>query len=320
MSFKFQYYGTKVNDITPKGFVTLQEFAELQMATNTKQLFEKIALAEATGNMQLKAKLKQENLRAYTPCVIIGDYKPGVKDYAPKDHWKENVQWKDYAHIQDFTGLAVLDFDHLKEQNISAADLKNELFSQYNCIILAWVSPSQNGVKAIVSIPKVKTVAEFQQYHAGLAEEFSVIPGWDNTTKNPTLSLFQSYDEDLCFRMDYATWTTVGKPPISIFTQNHPPIVIKPNNNVGKERRIILKSINTGFNNISKTSGGHPLLLRLSVSVGGYIAGGYISESEAIELMDYLITSHPYLCKGISGYKKTMRDGIYLGQQKPIVL
>jgi hypothetical protein len=41
MSFKFQYYGTKVNDITPKGFVTLQEFAELQMATNTKQLFEK---------------------------------------------------------------------------------------------------------------------------------------------------------------------------------------------------------------------------------------------------------------------------------------
>jgi len=151
-------------------------------------------------------------------------------------------------------------------------------------------------------------------------QEFEEVEGLDRSTKNPTLSLFQSYDPDIFYRTDYTTWTKKANPQIANFPKTQVPLIIKSQKEDIKGRRTVIKTINTGFNNISKTSGGHPSLLRLSISVGGYIAGGYLTESEAIELMDYLIQNHHYLCKGVSGYQKTMRDGIYLGQQNPIVL
>jgi hypothetical protein len=314
MSVNFQYYGTKASDIRAKGFVSLQQFIELQMSTNCKLLFEQIALAEQSGDMQLKAEIKQNYLRAYTPCVIVGDF----QDNGYTSKYPDVKGWKDYAHIEKFTGLAVLDFDHLKEFDIDAVDLKNILYKQYSCIIAIWVSPSRNGIKAVVSIPKINTVSEFQDYHAGLADEFKAIPGWDNTTKNPTLSLFQSYDPDLFYRKKYSTWKKKAKPPINPLPNNNKPIDIINRKDATVVRKKVLKIIGTGFNNITSVSGGHPLLLRLSISVGGYVSGGYLNETEALELMDYLIEQHPYLRKGVAGYQKTMRDGIKMGQLKPL--
>ena len=63
MNICFQYYGSIASDIKAKGVVTFEQFIELQMSANSKLLFEQIALAEHSGDIQLKAKLKQNNLR-----------------------------------------------------------------------------------------------------------------------------------------------------------------------------------------------------------------------------------------------------------------
>jgi hypothetical protein len=65
---------------------------------------------------------------------------------------------------------------------------------------------------------------------------------------------------------------------------------------------------------------GHPQLRSLCLSVGGYVASGYISMLEAEQLIHHLIETHHYLSKGISGYKKTATWALNEGTRKPIVL
>jgi len=312
MNTQFQYYGTKVNDITAKGFVTLQSFVEMQMSNNNKLLFERIAQAERDNNFKLKSRLKQENLRAFTPCVVVGKN----QDNGHTSNRPDVIGYKDYAHIEKFTGLMVLDFDHLKSHDIDANDLKKELYYRYDCIYAVWVSPSKNGVKAIVKIPVSNTVNVFKEYHEGLIQDIGNVPGLDTTTQNPTLSLFQSYDPNPLVHLDPSTWI---KKAIRVNSYDYTITSTAPDIDVtDRDKQTVLKIIGTGFGNI--VNDGHPQLRSLSIAIGGYVGSGYITESEAIDLTDYLIESHTYLSKGISNYKKTAHQFIKQGQLRPLSL
>ena len=314
-NIQFQYYGTKVHEVTALGLTTLTKFLEDNISTENKILFDNIAQAESEGNFQLKAQLKQNNLRAFTPCVVVGKHNPGSKY---KTNKPEIVGYKDYAHIEKFTGLMVLDFDHLSKYNLVAAELKEYLYNTYNWIFAVWLSPSKDGIKCLVKIPIVTTVKEFQQYHEGMVTELANIEGLDGTTKNPTLSLFQSYDPDLLFRSDPSTWTKKAIKPLVTDVKR---AIVKPVINVStRDRKTVLKIIITGFNNISISTGGHPQLRALCISVGGYVGTGYITQLEAFQLIDYIIAKHPYLQKGTVGYQKTAHKFIEDGQSRPIVL
>jgi len=313
-NIKFQYYGTKAYEVTAKGFTTLTRFLEDHTSTENKLLFDNIAEAEAEGNTQLKAQLKQNNLRAFTPCVIVGN----LQNNGYTSNKPDVVGYKDYAHIERFTGLMVLDFDHLSKYGIKATQLKELLYKSYSCLYAVWLSPSKDGIKALVKIPIVKTVKEFQEYHEGIIKELAYIKGLDTTTQNPTLSLFQSYDPNLLFRSDPTIWTTKAEKKSFYDTKKD---IKKPIIDVStKDKKTVLKIIKTGFDNISISTGGHPNLRGLCISIGGYVGGGYIKEAEAIQLTDYLIEAHPYLQKGIRGYQKTAHKFITEGQTIPIIL
>lgn len=312
-NIQFQYYGTKVHEVTALGLTTLTKFLEDNISTENKILFDNIAQAESEGNFQLKAQLKQNNLRAFTPCVVVGKLQVNSKY---KTNKPEIVGYKDYAHIEKFTGLMVLDFDHLSEYKINAAELKEYLYKTYDWIFAVWLSPSKDGIKCLVKIPIVTTVKEFQQYHEAMVTELANIDGLDGTTKNPTLSLFQSYDPDLLFRSDPSTWTKKAIKPLFTDVKR---AIVKPVIDVStRDRKTVLKIIRTGFNNISKTTGGHPKVVTLCISIGGYVGGGYLTELEAIEAVDYLIATHPYLQKDTANYQKTAHKFIEDGQSNPI--
>jgi len=313
-NIQFQYYGTKAYEVTAKGFITLTKFLEDHTSTENKLLFDNIAQAETEGNTQLKAQLKQNNLRAFTPCVIVGK----LQDNGYTSNKPDVVGYKDYAHIEKFTGLMVLDFDHLSKYDIDAKELKELLYKSYSCLYAVWLSPSRDGIKALVKIPIVKTVKEFQEYHEGIITELADVEGLDTTTQNPTLSLFQSFDPDLLFRCDPDLWTKKAeKVSYYKYKPTQPPSKIDVTDS---KRKTVLKIIRTGFNNITNTTGGHPNLRGLCISIGGYVGSGYLSESEAVQLIDYLIESHPYLQKGVKGYQKTAHKFITEGQTRPIIL
>ena len=314
---KFQYYKGGIKKQVPYGMISLYDFLEQQTNSYNKNIFEQIAEAEKKKDWKLKAKLKQENLSFYSPCVIIDEYQ--------NNGYVSKVKigfWKDYAHIKEFTGLFVLDFDHLKKHNINAIEFRDNIFYACDSIIAAWVSPSKNGVKAIMQIGVAKNVIEFQEYARAIKRAFEVyisneygkeaINIYDDM-KVPTQPLFQSFDPIGIMGKYWTVWTKKEalQPPKE-------PVYI-PNNFETDDfhKKVVVKITNTGFKNITSSTGGHPKLVKLSRSIGGYVAYGYLSEIEATDIFDYYIDNHNYLCQKARTYKKTARDMIKVGMQSP---
>jgi len=260
------------------------------------EIFELIQQAEREGNQKEKARLKTKYLLYFTPCVVV----------FPK---------RDYQSIRYFTGILVLDFDHIN----NAAEFKQFLFEKYNCVIACWLSPSRRGVKALVKIPVVKTIAEFKEYFYGISTEMDQYGGFDHTGQNCVLPLFQSYDPDLLERNDPDTWQVKAILP--------PPLPLSPTINTlapisDKQRQkaseIIFKGFSTQLRNI--TDIGHPVVRRVAYTAGGYIAGGQLDESDLLMFMDAWIDGHPYLRQKSGTYQRTVRDMVARGKLAPLSL
>lgn len=303
-TIKFQYYPAHINSVCPIGWVSIDEFIHGHKAPKqqTRVTFEKITEAEKLDNKALKAELKQNNLYFFTPCVHIS-------------------KKRDYNSIKIFTGIMVLDFDHFETIEM-AEGFKQYIFTEYESIIVCYLSPSKHGVKALVKIPIVETVSEFKEYFFGMAAEFQntlneeTFKHFDISNQNPVLPLFQSFDPTLSFRRKPATWQEKGL-NLGVFDYENP--APPPKIDVSeKSKETVVKIIHSGMQSISEP--GHPQLRSLCLSIGGYVATGYIDNFEAIQLIDYLIESHHYLKKGVEGYKKTAHWAINQGQNKPLVL
>lgn len=291
---EFQYYPGKVTSNYPLGYISLEEFIQENKSPSDKlkEIFRKIREAETDGDEKVKANLKQNNLYYFTPCVHVD-------------------KWRRYENIICFTGLLVLDFDHID----NAVDFKEYLFHTYLVIVAAWLSPSRRGVKALVSIPIVYTVDQFKEYYFGIVAEMDQYRGFDGTGQNPVLPLFQSYDPDLLYRSNYTTWTEKGikLDELSLNQVKTAPVKVEYSYH-NKDR--VVKAITKSVNKISDN--GHPQLRSAAIVLGGYVASGYIDKSEAEQLINNLIEDNNYLKKGIPGYKKTAKWGIHAGQGHPL--
>ena len=106
----------------------------------------------------------------------------------------------------------MLDYDHMTPEE--AKKLKKFLFKHYQCILCCYLSPSGHGVKVLVKIPIVETLAEFRAYFQGITNEFSQYGNFDEHGKNPVQPLFQSFDPDILYREDPDTWDIMAEPPV----------------------------------------------------------------------------------------------------------
>ena len=297
--YKFQYYPANIKKCKPLGFTTIEEFKILHKEPTITmiEVFSNIAEAETNKDMKLKAELKMNNLHYFTPCVYIKN-------------------WRNYDNITGFTGLLVLDFDHIE----NAENFKNHLFNEYPFIISTWLSPSKKGVKALVRIPVIqvqspiaKSTDEFKEYFDAITDIMNLYDGFDEINKNPAQPLFQSYDSELLFRVD-ATIFSKRKSKTKFIPKPSVPPFRTFDSNEKKEQiiRMVIRKMNEIVDN------GHPQLLKIAFLLGGYVGGGYLSQNEAENLIHGLIEQHGYLSKGISGYKKTASACIEKGIEKPL--
>lgn len=294
---EFQYYPARVDSKRPIGFLNLYEFAESikTPSDNIKAVFAQIAEAEAAEDWDLKAKLKQENLYYFTPCVF--------------SNWKS----RGYKDVENFTGLAVMDFDHIDQ----AEAFRDFVFNKYPFIWVAFVSSSKRGVKFIVKIPVVHKVEDFKAYFYGLGHEFDKYKGFDGTPQNAVLPLFLSYDPNLRLRENPTTFTARGA-KLNAFSAAKG--VNKP-----IDFEVTTEDAQRVKNNITKAfdaivSNGHPQVIAASVSLGGYVASGYLSQYDAEALAFALIENNAYLQKGVAGYKKTAKTAIAEGMKSNLIL
>lgn len=289
-NIRFQYYPAEITKCKPIGFISLFDFlkATQNPKEKTKQLFEKIQEAEQIGDAKTKAELKCK-LFKFTPCVHIN-------------------KWRNLKNITQFTGLLVLDFDHLEK--IEALKFKQVLFDSCSFIIACWLSPSKHGIKALVKIPICQTVDEFKSYFLAIENEIGTLKGFDKTAKNCVQDLFLSYDTDLLQRENPTTWTNQYFEPIK-------EVVNIPIHTTDKTN-IIVNIVVKMINEITIT--GHYILRKVSYILGGYVGAGYITESDAIYLIERCIDTNAYLSKKASIYKKTAFTMIKNGIMRPLIL
>ena len=282
----FNYYDADIKSSIPLGNVTLEYFinAIRNPKIDIKHIFERIRIAEEVGDMATKQALKSK-LYSFTPCVYV----QGARKYENIKHW---------------TGLLVLDFDHLEVDY--AVEFKLYLFNEYKFIIAAWLSASRHGVRALVKIPQAHSVEEFKQYFAAIERHLNCYNGFDKAPKNCILPLFFSYDAEILHRDNAQTWDEKYIEPIP------PPVkqyII--NDKTSAVERIIAKKINIIVDS------GHPQLRAAAYLLGGYVGGGHIDHSDAVSIIHNLIESNAYLSQKASIYKKTAITMINKGVNQP---
>jgi hypothetical protein len=283
---QFQYY-IGLKNCKPNGVISLEQFIQLikDPKPQTKELLHKIATAP---NKEVKNQHK-EQLPKFTPCALVD-------------------KWRKYENIKLFTGLLILDFDNLEQQE--AFTLKNSLFNNLGFVIASWLSPSKKGVKALINIPISKDVNEFKSYFKAIKNELGSVKGFDDTAQNPILDCFLSYDPNILYRTDATTWTEQYFEPVKV--RKEAPLQVT--NKTDVIAKIIIKNLN------AITNAGHPILRAVSYSLGGYVGAGYISESDALNLIEGCIENHWYLSKNRTTYKKTASTMIEKGIFEPLYL
>lgn len=121
-----------------------------------------------------------------------------TKDPDQKNAFKQKLPgvtfgglFEDRSALVEASGFACLDFD--KVNNLS--ETKEALIaSKY--IYSVWVSPSGNGLKALVQIPLVKDKQEYKEYYRAILSHFKELQP-DPATKDLNRLCFESYDPDL---------------------------------------------------------------------------------------------------------------------------
>lgn len=291
----FQYYSANIKDPYPKGFVSIGNFIKSIKEPNNKflDIFERIANAELEGDLTTKKELKTKYLYAFTPCVIVN----GIRSY---------------NNILLFTGLMVLDFDHVAE----AEQLKRMLFKNFKFIICVYLSPSKQGVKALLRIPQCLSTEEFKEYYFGLQPFVENFKGFDATTKNCVLPLFSSYDPELLYRDDATIFDLKGEDPFPLHYVDPTKIVIvKPDN---KQQELVIKKFKAAL--VKIVDNGHPQLRSACRALGGYCGAGYLTEQQCTDLITYEVSLHPYFKNDLNNYLKTSIRFLKNGMNMPLYL
>jgi len=292
---RFQYYESDIKSTKPLGDVSLNYWIKSML--NPKEKFESVFLAiEEASKSQNKAekdKLKR-HLYYFTPCVII------------------NNQRK-YANIERFTGLITIDFDMLEPDY--AIEFKKALFDEYKFIICTWLSASKKGVRALVKIPIAKDVKEFKEYFNAIEQELGIYKGFDKAPQNCVLPMFMSYDKEILFRDDYCTWTKKYTPSVKPIIQQY---------FITGDSTAVERIIHSAVSKI--VSNGHPQLRAVSYALGGYVSAEYISEQDALYLINRCIDSNAYLSRRTNGmnmaevYKTTAKTMVIKGQSEKLFI
>jgi len=227
---------------------------------------------------KLKKKLKN-NL----PCILFAGKFTERNDKSLTEH----------------SGFVVLDWDKLEN-----LEEKKKQISEYQFIYALFISPSGNGLKGVVKIPKEKD--KHRDYYRGLMELF---PELDATSINESRICFASADSEI-----YINEGAVD------FTKAIPEKKVKPIQQKDYTQERTDNKIDIALNIIRSAVDGekHHALLKASRLMGGYITGGLISESLAFSLLESAVSN-----KGITSLKDaqtTIQKGINHGKSSPIEL
>ena len=237
--------------------------------------------------------------------IRVSSEKDAAKKQLPSIVFQGVFSYRAKHGLTEHSEIATLDFDHVKDPVF----FRNHIFDNYKFVNAAFISPSGDGVKIVVRIPKVNNDTEYKEYYKVLLEYFDDAKS-DESTKDISRICFISYDPDILIRK----WsdTSVFKQNKSTHkkqVENAHKIVIK---NKDKSLEIAAKMIRNSVANVDM----HFCLLKASRLLGGYVEGKTLDYNTAVKLLVDEIQKKPI--KSLDAAKKTIESGLKYGAYSPL--
>ena len=201
--------------------------------------------------------------------------------------------------LKEHSGVIVLDFDH-----VDVVGAKRALATD-DYVLACWVSPSGDGVKALV---KIAQTAKHRDHFRAIASYMDRQYGLevDSTGQNESRLCFESYDPDIVVNEDSKTFSAL----LSERTEHQN--VTTAVNNTDYNKLAVLASM------IRRAEDGqkHQELLKASKLAGGFIASGRVEEEEAKrvlikEILKREVDSEQHAIN-------TIEEGIEYGKNMPV--
>lgn len=232
-------------------------------------------LAIRAGNPELKRSL---------PVALFSGTFPTRKDDALESH----------------SGLIVLDFDHVN------AEASKALLSTDEYVFACWISPSGEGLKALV---KISNPERHREHFRSLQTYFDSTYGLlaDPSGINESRACFESYDPELVSNPDSKLFGGMLKEQ-----QDQQVAHIQEVHTDYEKLNIVARMVRR-----AQDGEKHATLLRASILCGGFIAAGRMEEDEAERVLIREIQRKDNVVD-LSAAKITIRDGIAEGKSMPI--
>lgn len=201
--------------------------------------------------------------------------------------------------LKEHSGVIVLDFDH-----IDVANSKNALATD-EYILSCWVSPSGDGLKALVKIAQprkhrdhFRAIASYMDRQYGLEV--------DSTGQNESRLCFESYDPEIIINEDSKVFTAVVSERTEVQS------VSSQSQNTDYNKLAVLASM------IRRAEDGqkHIELLKASNLAGGFITAGRVEEEEAKRVLIKEILKREVDSE--ENAIKTIEEGIERGKTMPV--
>ena len=203
--------------------------------------------------------------------------------------------------IIEHSSIIVVDFDHVDVDHVKA------LLCMDDYVFACWVSPSGDGLKALVRISHPE---RHRDHFRALESYFDKTYGLeiDASGINESRACFESYDPDMCLKDDCKTFTafkseeSTQKQEVQIKEGEHTDYM-----KLNLAARMVRNAVDGQR---------HHQLLRAAILCGGYIAVGRMEEEEVVRVLMREFARREY----DSHYQleETIRDGIQQGKSMPI--
>ena len=125
------------------------------------------------------------------------------------------------SSISEHSGLICLDFDGYEKKKELLAH--KEVLSKDKYVFSVFISPSGNGLKVLVQIPK--DINNHTNYFNSLRTHFNS-PQFDSTSKNVSRVCYESYDALIYLNENSSVWDTIEEPEYTeVLAHRDPPTI-----------------------------------------------------------------------------------------------
>lgn len=197
------------------------------------------------------------------------------------------------------SGLVILDFDHVDVERTKRALAADKY------ILTCWVSPSGDGVKALVEVTNTE---KHREHYRSLKKYFDEQYGLelDSTGENESRACFESHDPDLVYKQEYERYG-------GMLSERAEHQEIKETG-----AKTDYMKVNIASMMIQRAPDGekHSVLVKAATLLGGYIASGIVEESVAYWVLEREIQKRDV--EDIDRAKKSIKDGVENGKKLPI--